>query len=156
MASGSRHSDPCFDIRVLLRAYSQGRSLTAGAFWHDIRRPLDAPCQFLREFLGEAEGDRESVRCPDPQNTKIVGTKLDLKFPERICDPHARIVVHTLDGARCDRRQCHQQRRQRLDRQDDADLAVRDVADEWHKRARARRLCCIARRMRRWPDWRQV
>ncbi len=24
------------------------------------------------------------------------------------------------------------------------------------QRARARQLCCIARRMRRWPDWRQV
>jgi hypothetical protein len=39
------------------------------------------PTQLVRELLGETEGDREPVRCPDRQNTKIVGTELDLEFP---------------------------------------------------------------------------
>jgi hypothetical protein len=42
------------------------------------------PTQLVRELLGEAEGDLESVWCSDRQNPKIVWTELDLEFPERV------------------------------------------------------------------------
>jgi hypothetical protein len=83
MASGSRNSDPCSDIRVLLRTCE----LAAGGASRLVRfGAMPAafkvrPAQLLRELLGEAERDCESVRCPDRQNTKIVGTQLDLEFP---------------------------------------------------------------------------
>ena len=49
--------------------------------------------ELQREILGEAERDLEPVRSSDRQNAEVVGTKLDLEFPERVRDPHARVVV---------------------------------------------------------------